>query len=118
MQTDKDSYIEQETQKIVTFWLSVGLIAGAGVFILLSLLDYLVTPENFVRFLYYRIGAAFLLIVLYLFNRKITTKFYRNVLIILTVIIASSAVEVMVLSFGGHQSIYYAGMIITVVFIL
>ena len=63
MQTDKDSYIEQETQKIVTFWLSVGLIAGAGVFILLSLLDYLVTPENFVRFLYYRIGAAFLLII-------------------------------------------------------
>ena len=118
MQTDKDSYIEQETQRIVTFWLSVGLIAGAGVFILLSLLDYLVTPENFVKFLYYRIGAAFLLIVLYLFNRKVTNKLFRNVLIILTVIIASSAVEVMILSFGGHQSIYYAGMIITVVFIL
>src|SRR3989338_10556745 len=118
MQTDKDSYIEQETQKIVKFWLSAGLIGGAGVFILLSLLDYVVTPENFVRFLYYRIGAAFLLIVLHLFNRKVTNKLFRDVLIILTVIIASSAVEVMILSFGGHQSIYYAGMIITVVFIL
>ena len=118
MQTDKDSYIEQETQKIVKFWLSAGLIGGAGVFILLSLLDYIVTPENFVRFLYYRIGAAFLLTVLHLFNRQVTNKLFRNVLIILTVIIASSAVEVMILSFGGHQSIYYAGMIITVVFIL
>ena len=55
MMTDKDRYVQQEIQKIYSFWISFSMIGGALSFLLLSGLDYLVTPENLFKFLYYRI---------------------------------------------------------------
>ncbi len=100
------------------FWLTFGLIGGALVFALLSALDYLVTPENFLRFLLYRITCVCLMIVLHFINRKVSRELTQKILIALTVILVSSTVELMILFFGGHQSTYYAGIIITVVFLL
>jgi PAS domain S-box-containing protein len=84
----------------------------------LSVLDYFVTPQNFLKFFTYRILCALSMIVMHFINRKSENLFSYNILIILGTISITSAIELMILSFGGHQSTYYAGMIITIVFIL
>ncbi len=116
--TDKEIYVEQEILKILQHWGGIALIGGAAVFLLLSLLDYFVTPENFLRFLTYRLGAAFLFICIYYLNKQKTNKLYQISIFIVGTLIASITVELMVLSFGAHQSIYYAGIIITLIFCL
>src|SRR4030043_1251891 len=118
MDLDKDKYIEQELFKLKKYWLSFGLVLGALVIIGLSILDYFVTPQNFSKFLIYRLISASLMIILFLFNRKSTTKSSQNILFLLSVVVPTSTVELMILSYGGHQSTYYAGIIITVVFLL
>ena len=115
---DKNQYIEKEIFKLTTFWGSFALLSGAGVFILLSVMDYFVTPENFVKFLYYRLICASLMVALYFFYKKIKNKIYQDLSNISIAILVSVTVELMILSFGGHQSTYYAGLIIAVVFIL
>ena len=70
------------------------------------------------KFLYYRIAAASLLLIVLFFNTKSPYKFSPNTLVILSAIIASTAVEFLIVNFKGHQSTYYAGMIITIIFIL
>ena len=115
---DRNKYIEEELQKLTKYWLSFSLILGAVFFVLLSALDYFVTPQNFEKFLFYRVSIACLMFFLYFLNKRTSTKFFQNALLVASAIITSSAVELMILSFGGHQSTYYAGMIITTVFIL
>ncbi len=115
---DKNQYLEQELFKLTKYWLSFGLVTASFIFLALSALDYFVTPHNFVRFFTYRSICTTMMIIMFLFNRKSKRKLSQNILLILTVIITSSTVELMILSYGGHQSTYYAGMIITVVFLL
>jgi PAS domain S-box-containing protein len=115
---DKEQYIKQGLQNYLKFWGSLGLIAGAGLFISLSILDYFITPENFRTFLVYRLSCAALLIILYFFNRQEIKTYVRNIIILLVAVITSVTLELMILSFGGHQSTYYAGIIITIVFML
>ncbi len=115
---EKDKYIKQEIFKFTKLWGSFALIGGAFTFIALSLLDYYVTPENFSKFMLYRIGIAFFMIILFLVNRKVQNSLFQNILYIIAAILISSAIELMILSFGGHQSTYYAGMVMTIIFML
>lgn len=115
---DKNKYIEQETLKLTKFWSSFALIAGAMIIILLGTLDYFVTPENFSKFLFYRLTCSFLMAILYLINKQTKTKPFQYAIIISAGILTSAMVELMILSFGGHQSTYYAGIMITTIFIL
>ena len=115
---DKNKYIEQETLKLIKFWSSFALIAGALIIILLSILDYFVTPDNFSQFLFYRLTCAFLMAILYLINKQTKGKYFQYAIIILAGILTSATVEIMILSFGGYQSTYYAGIMITTIFIL
>ncbi len=117
-QFDKQQYINQELLKRSKLWISFALITGACLIILLSILDYFVTPENFLRFLVYRIVCSFLMIVLYILNKQFTHIHFQNALTLLAAVITSATIELMILSFGGHQSTYYAGMLITIVFLL
>jgi two-component system cell cycle sensor histidine kinase/response regulator CckA len=115
---DKNKYIEQETLKLIKFWSSFALIAGALIIILMSTLDYFVTPENFSKFLFYRLTCAFLMAILHLINRQTKNKHFQYAIIISAGILTSAMLELMILSFGGHQSTYYAGIMITIIFIL
>lgn len=115
---DKQTYIEQERLKIVQSWGSLVFLTGAAVTLLLSLLDYLVTPENFLRFFIYRIITASLVIVLYFLLKLKRDKFFQSIIITIASLLPTVMVELMILSFGGHQSIYYVGMIIMIMFIL
>lgn len=112
---NKEQYIKQELLKsFLSFSSLLLLIATIGI-LLLSILDYFVTPENFKLFLTYRVIAASLYFVLLLIFKKI--KKFPLIFIILAALIISIMVELMILSFGGHQSPYYAGFIIIFVFL-
>jgi PAS domain S-box-containing protein len=94
------------------------LLAGAFVTLLLSILDYFVTPENFSRFLVYRLISSLLLVILFfIFRRKINKPFQVTILFA-GILIPAAMIELMILSFGGHQSVYYAGFTILFMFIL
>lgn len=112
---DKKEYIKQEIFKLVHYWANLSLSIGAIIVLLLSFLDVFVTPENFSKFLIYRLGCAvilFILIFLNILNKNKQNENLQLSIFILATITVSSMVELMILSFGGHQSIYYAGIIV------
>jgi len=115
---EKEKYINQEVLKLLQSWGSIILSAGAFLIGLLILLDYSVTPENFLKFLLLRLISIFLYLILFFLNKRKLVKNLQLSITILATIIASFMVELMILSSGGHQSTYYAGMIITFVFII
>ncbi len=115
---NKKQYIEQETTKLLQYWGSFAIASGAVVIMSLSVLDYFVTPENFSKFLMYRSITAFLFIIIFVINRLTTNHYLILSASVFAGLIVSIMVELMILSFGGHQSSYYVGMIIVFMFCL
>ena len=112
---EKEKYIQQELSKLLqSFTELLFLVATFGI-LLLGILDYFATPENFNLFLVYRFIAASIYMTLFLVFRKI--KKYPLIFIVLGTLTIAGMVELMILSFGGHQSTYYAGMIIVFMFL-
>jgi two-component system cell cycle sensor histidine kinase/response regulator CckA len=112
---DKSEYIKTNIDKLYQLWSSTGCFLGAFVFLFLSLMDYFSTPENFSRFIIYRFVASALLMILFFFNRLKINRLYQYTIISLGVIVSATAIELMILSFGGHRSTYYVGMILLIV---
>jgi len=115
---DKKDYIEQELAATLQSMSGMIPLVGVTVTLLFSLLDYFVTPENFTKFLVYRISASILHGVLYLLLRLRKEKLYQITILFISIFIAASMLELMILSFGGPQSPYYAGLTILLIFIL
>jgi PAS domain S-box-containing protein len=115
---DKKQYIEKETAKLLQYWGSFAIASGAFVIMSLSVLDYFVTPENFSKFLVFRSITAFLFIIIFIINRLTTNHYLILIASVFAGLLVSIMVELMILSFGGHQSIYYVGMIIVFMFCL
>src|SRR4030042_1016625 len=117
---NKEKYIEQGLLKLTTSSLNALLPFGALFLTLLSILDYFVTPDNFFKFLTYRLVASSLVMVLFFVFKlkKDKDDLFLFITIILTTLIPTSMVEFMIISFGGHQSIYYVGLIVVLIFIL
>ena len=115
----KEEYIQQELLPLTQFLLSLLLFPfGVITILLLSILDYFVTPENFTKFLIYRVITASLIMGLYFILKLKENKILQSIITILGTLTIATMVEVMIFSFGGHQSSYYAGMIIVFVFVL
>jgi PAS domain S-box-containing protein len=110
--------MEQETIKLFQYWGTIALGAGAVVILSLSGLDYFVTPENFSKFLIYRSITAFLFIIISFLNQRTASKYIQMCIAVLAALVVATMVELMILSFGGHQSSYYVGMIIVFMFSL
>lgn len=109
---EKVQYIEKEIVRLLEYWGGVASIAGAIVILLLSPLDYFVTPENFYRFLTYRIITASLFIIIFFLTRIHGSKRYQMSLFVIASVIVSVMIEFMIFSHGGHQSGYFVGFII------
>ena len=114
----KKNYIDHEILKLLQSWGSVVLPSGIFVIGLLILLDYLVTPEHFSQFLVLRIVSIGLFIGLFIVNKRYLRKNIQLGITIAATVIVSFMVELMILATGGHESTYYAGMILTFVFII
>ena len=115
---NKEKYVEQEVLKLLQAWGSIILPAGIFIIGLLILLDYLVTPQHFSNFLILRLFSVALFAALFLINKQKLHKHIQLAITITATIITSSMVEIMILATGGHLSTYYAGMMITYVFII
>lgn len=113
---DRERYIEQEILKIYQTTGSLLLFFGAVVIFSLSLLDYWEIPKYYSQFLVVRTIVVLIFIALYFLNKK--RKAEPLTITVLAAVISASMVELMILFTGGHQSTYYAGMIITFMFIL
>ena len=115
---DKKQYIDQEITKLLQYWGTIAIGAGALVIMALSALDYFVTPEHFYKFLIYRSVTASVFIVLLIINRQKASRYFQMVINVIAALAVATMVEFMILSFGGHQSNYYVGMIIVFMFCL
>ncbi len=115
---DKKSYVDLEILKLLRSWGSVVLPSGMFVIGLLILLDFLVTPEHFYEFFALRVVSIGLFIILHILNNRYLNKALQIGITITATMIVSFMVEMMILTTGGHTSTYYAGMIITFVFII
>jgi two-component system cell cycle sensor histidine kinase/response regulator CckA len=115
---EKKQYIESQMEKLIQSWMSISAILGIFLFMSLSLLDYFVTPENFSRFLIYRISISLFLFLLLLLNKLKRKLHYQYVIIVLGIIFSAITLELMILNFGGHKSIYYAGLNLLILCVL
>lgn len=87
---------------------------GSFLFLILSGLDYLATPENFRTFFVYRVFIA-LLLVAFAFIAKETDPWgirFHQGLGLFAVAASAGTIELMILRFGGHNSSYAAGQIL------
>jgi hypothetical protein len=117
MSMTKEQYIDTKYDEYLRYWSSIGL--GAGPVAVLSLipLDYLVTPANFVTFLVYRVITAGILFLLYLGNKIRTDRGYQSFIVIVAGMAVSVMLAAMISKFYGHQSPYFAGFILTAIFV-
>ena len=111
----KEEYIALEIKRETRSFVSLLLLIGGLAILSLGFLDFFTTPEHFKKFMLYRVVAVTLFLILSLIYRKWNQ--YPNVFIIAATVIVSSMIELMIFSVGGHQSPYYAGMIIVFIFL-
>ena len=112
----KDAYIKLNTVNLLHYWSNTAIALGSIIIISLSFLDYFVTPSNFNTFLIYRIIAAVAILLVYVVNRKIVSQTRHHVSTIMAGLIVSTMIAFMIAKFGGHQSPYFAGMILAAIF--
>lgn len=112
------AYINERLEEITQFWLGRSALIGSVIFLLLGVMDYYATPENFDKFLTYRLIISFLLLGIYLINRVKRNIYYQYGLLLVGIIGSALAIELMILSFGGHKSYYYAGMNVLIIAVL
>ena len=113
---DKEEYIKSNIVYLLHYWSNTAIAFGSIVIISLSFLDYLVTPSNFKTFLVYRIIATVAILLVYVMNRKIVSQKRHHLSTILAAMIVSTMIAAMIAKFGGHQSPYFAGMILAAIF--
>jgi PAS domain S-box-containing protein len=111
----KDEYIRVEIEKATHSFVALLLMLGGLAILMLGVLDYFSTPENFSKFLMYRLVVVALFVILNVGFKRLNR--FPAVFVIAATVIVSTMIEVMILSYGGHQSPYYAGMIIVFVFL-
>ena len=95
------------------------LLLGALFFLLLAILDYVVVPHLFSSFLLIRATASTFLLICFVVLQKLKNKRPPLLPLVFTgTAVSVSAIELMILKFNAHQSPYYAGIVLLVIFVL
>lgn len=118
MELSKQQYINVQSERITQFWLGRVLVLGAVIFFFLGILDYVATPENFTKFMFYRMLIISVLLALYFLNGLKINNHYQSAITILGTGASALILELMILSFGGHVSSYYAGLNLLIICLL
>ncbi len=110
----KKAYIEKKLNDLFKLWLRKVVLWGAAIFLVLSGLDYLSTPENFRLFLYYHMTIALLLVTVSRLIERYKDKaiLFHHVLAYFAITVSAIGLELMILKYGGHRSSYYVGLIL------
>ena len=106
----KKHYIDEQVAIRLQYWIGKMLLLGIIFFPFIGVADYFVTPENLVRFTYYRLAISCLLLVVYYLNKRKRVIRYQYTLITVATVLSAVVIELMILQFGGHVSSYYAGL--------
>ncbi len=117
---DRQLFIEKELNKLFSLWLSYVIACAIVLFLLLSILDYFVTPDNFETFFVYRLSISILLLGIFLIIRVMPDRspsFYK-ILAFIAILASAITVELMIVRYGGHTSPYYTGMILLGILVL
>ena len=93
-------------------WVGSILLMGAALFPVLGFMDYFASPENFTRFMVYRLLVGSILVLLYFLNQLKRSKAYQYAIGTTGAILSAVTVEMAILHSGGQSSTYYAAMII------
>lgn len=114
---DRDAFVRENLDDLFKLWMGRASLWGSIIFILLSGLDYVATPENFWLFLSYRIVISSLLIAVWLISRRYREKgiLLHKALGFIAISASAVTIQLMILRFGGHASPYYTGLIILAV---
>jgi two-component system, cell cycle sensor histidine kinase and response regulator CckA len=115
---ERNKYIDSNIAVLMHNWTNIATLAGSFVIVALCLLDFLVTPENFKTFLIYRLIASAIIFILYLINRKGVNKTKHLIVGLSAGIVVSVMVAAMIQKFSGHQSPYFAGIILVLFFVV
>ncbi len=113
----REEYINSNYDEYLSYWANIAL--GVGFFVILSLvpLDYLVAPSHFKDFLLYRVLASLCFVALYFLNRKKINRTYQSVICIFAGALVAVMVALMIAKFGGHASVYFAGIILLMIYV-
>jgi len=114
----KLEYININFDKHLYYWSNIAI--GIGTVVILSLvpLDYLVAPLFFKEFLLYRVTASLLFVVIFLINRTKVNRKLQSILAIIAGGIVATIISMMIFKIGGHQSVYFAGMILLLIYVV
>jgi len=107
----KADYVRKKLDDNFRLWLGRASLWGCFLFASLAWLDYLVTPENFWLFLRFRIVVSLILLAGHFLTRRIP-QIYLTSFAFFLVVCCATAIELIILNFGGHESPYYVGMIL------
>ncbi len=111
----KRRYLDEQISQKLQFWISKVLLLGIVLFPFVGVADYFHSREIFNRFLYLRAGITAICIIYYFLNRLKRNTTYQYVIVMTIIIFSAITVEIMILSFGGHASSYYAGIILVII---
>jgi two-component system cell cycle sensor histidine kinase/response regulator CckA len=117
---DKNKYIENSLNELLIKLSPILCLGGAVIFLCLSGLDYVSTPENFRTFLGYRVAISSLLLLIFFILKKYTFRsiLIYQILIFIAIVASASTVELMILKTGGHVSLYYVGISLVGIWVL
>lgn len=114
----KTEYIETYLNDLFKMWVVKASRWGSGVFVGLSVLDYVAMREHFQEFLGYRIVSAAGLLIASFIIPKMKNQHLIKGMAYLVIGGCTYAIELMILQSGGHTSNYYVGIILLGICIL
>ena len=112
---DHDVLMQKQENEEFALWLRTAAVIGAVVFLVFSVLDFVVFPEFAPQFFVYRTVVAAYLGGTALLSGKRTKPGLQLLLGLLAVIASAATIEAIVLRTGGYTSSYATGMILLVV---
>jgi len=105
---------EKEVFDLTVTRLKITSILGIFLFFLFGIVDYVIAPQHFGKFMVMRTINSFIDMGIFLALRNPAFKRYTHALVYLFYLLLSSFIGIMILFTGGHQSPYYAGMNIVI----
>ena len=114
----KAELIESTTEETASYWLKAMTLSGGILFLLLTAASYFVWTGHFIDAIMYNVPTAMALYGIYLLAGIWKGKAHLFSLSLIASVISATAIELVILSSGGHASGYYVGMILLMVAVL
>jgi PAS domain S-box-containing protein len=109
---EREAFIAAELRQVFQLSLFRATAFGSAMFLVFAVLDRVATPEHFALFLRYRLVAAGALLAVAVLSRRTRRLPVLLGMAYAATLVSAVLLELMVLHHGGHQSNYYAGLLV------